>query len=189
MVMNNRPLTYMEDEIDQPVLTPNSFLPGGARLPVKLEPHQIEEKTLKREAKRVKAAREAVWLRWKREYLAALREAHKESNTVQTQVPKEGEIVIVGEDTRNRNCWKPAKVIVFLTSRDGKIRGVKLQTAKGEMERPVQALYSLEVCATPGNHGPSQLNPEAEDFRPKRKAAEVAAAGIAATAEYEETEF
>ena len=57
-----------------------------------------------------------------------------------------------------------------------------MRTSKGVIERPVQHLYPLEMI------GPvtQQLNPHAQTYRPKRKAAAVAAAKIKNIAENEE---
>ena len=73
MVMNARPLMYLEDDIEQPVLTPNSFLHGGPCITADLERHQVDNRVSKQEAKRVKNAKKAMWRRLTREYLTALR--------------------------------------------------------------------------------------------------------------------
>ena len=54
-------------------------------------------------------------------------------------------------------------------------RGVKLQTRKGILERPVQHIYPLELsCDKKPNV--VELNPIVPEFKPKRRAAATAQA-------------
>ena len=189
LALNNRPLTYLEDDIQVPVLTPNSFLHPVLPVPTDLDPDEITNQQLRRQASRIRSAKEAMWKRWTREYLKTLREIHKSHSTEQSIIPSKGEIVIVAEENLNRNQWKLAKVLCHLTSKDGKVRGVKLQTATGELERPVQAIYPLELHTTPTEVAPPQLNPTAKPFGPQRRAAETTSDAIRAIAEYEQDDF
>ena len=73
--LNNRPLTYIKDDIQYPILTPNSMLLG--RDTVILEEDSEEEddqNSRKKRQKYIARCKDAVWRRWKREYLTALHE-------------------------------------------------------------------------------------------------------------------
>ena len=73
--LNNQPLTYIEDNIQYPILTPNSMLLG--RYTVMLEEDLEEEddrNSWKKCQKYIARCKDAAWRRWKREYLTALRE-------------------------------------------------------------------------------------------------------------------
>jgi len=50
VAVNNQPLSQMEDDVQLPILTPNSLLLGQPNvLPVlKLEPHHMEDRELRR---------------------------------------------------------------------------------------------------------------------------------------------
>ena len=190
MVMNARPLMYLEDDIEQPVLTPNSFQHGGPCIPADLEPHQVDNRVLKQGAKRVKNAKKAMWRRWTREYLTALREVYKGRSRPQPTVPTEGEIVVIEDTIHNRNAWKLAKVSTLLIGKDGKVRGARLKIGQGEIERPIQALYPLELHADPAPvQVPPNPNQEAQDLCPKRRAAKAAEENITVLAQYEKEDF
>ena len=74
--------------------------------------------------------------------------------------------------------------------KDGTIRGVKLKTANGFIERPVQLLYPLErECDNQPTTEQPQLNPEAVQFRPKRDAGAAAALRMRQVQEKENEEW
>lgn len=69
--LNNRPLSYVEDDPQLPVLTPNSLLFGPPNLLPELEHHhQTSRKYLKR-------CKDTMWRRWTDDYLRGLREQHR----------------------------------------------------------------------------------------------------------------
>ena len=49
--LNNRPLSYVDDDIQLPILTPSSFLYGQPNMLPQLEPHHIQETDLRKRAK------------------------------------------------------------------------------------------------------------------------------------------
>lgn len=81
---------------------------------------------------------------------------------------------MVKTDQKNRGTWPLAIVSETFPGSDGVIRGVKLKTANGHLERPVQHLYPLElhceIDREPTTKEP-HLDPEAQVFRPRRDAA------------------
>ena len=88
--------------------------------------------------------------------------------------------MIIRSEEKNRNRWPIAVVRQLYPGRDGIVRGVQVDTGKGQLERPVQHLYPMELnCDRPR---PPVLNPEANVFRPRREAAAVAAENIRAIA-------
>ena len=92
-----------------------------------------------------------------------------------------GDAVIVRTDNKNRGKWSQAVVEQIFPGRDGYTRAVQLRTTKGVIKRPVQHLCPLELqCETTGPAA-QQLNPHAENFRPKRNAASVAVAKMKRT--------
>ena len=48
VAVNNRPLGYVEDDVQLPVLTPNSLLYGQPNLLPELEPHHLEDRSLRK---------------------------------------------------------------------------------------------------------------------------------------------
>ena len=71
-----------------------------------------------------------MWSRWQREYLTALRERHNLTHTVSKFQPKNGDVVIVKTDSKNRGTCPLAIVNEVYPGNDSVIRAVQLKTAK-----------------------------------------------------------
>ena len=54
IILNNRPLTYIEEEIDYPILTPNSLILGRDVSFPDTAPHESESETIKKRHKYIK---------------------------------------------------------------------------------------------------------------------------------------
>ena len=177
--INRRPLSYVEDDPELPTLTPATFLyQRSTQLPEE-EAWRIKDICLRKRARYLKSCKDGLWRRWKREYLTALRERHNLTHKVSKFQPREGDVVIVKADNKNRGTWPLAVVSETYTGKDGVIRGVELKTANGKLERPVQLIYPLELaCDTKPKQNEPSLNPEAQTFRPKRDAAAAASLRI-----------
>ena len=174
--LNNHLLNYLEDDIDLPVLTPNSMLHANPSYLPELQAHHLAEKDLRKRAKFLLKCKEVMWKRWTSEYVRSLREHHRSVGGKQKSHPNVGDVVIVKGESKNRNLWKLAVVHTLIVGRDGIVRAAKLTTSKGEFERPIQHLYPLELqCASR-----PMLNPAAPEFhaRPQRDAATTAALRI-----------
>ena len=83
------------------------------------------------------------------------------------EILNNGKVVLLKEDTKNRAQWRIGRVVGKVFGRDGVIRGLKIKLGNGYIvERPLQLIYNLEVggenCAVN-----VQLNPKAEEFRPR----------------------
>ena len=76
VALNNRPLSYVEEDVQLPVLTPNALLFGRPnQLPE--EDHQnLDEHELRRRARYLRRCKDLLWGRWTSEYLKGLRERH-----------------------------------------------------------------------------------------------------------------
>ena len=99
VALNDRPLSYLEDDIELPVLKPNSMLnikPG--QVPV-LEAHHLEDKELWKRAKILRKCKEVMWKRWIREYVRSLCERHVDGGGQQASVPRKGSAVIIQDDS------------------------------------------------------------------------------------------
>ena len=182
--VNRRPLGYVEDNLELPILTPASFLfQRSPQLPE--EPAwQIKDKDLRRQVKFLKSCKDQLWNRWKREYLTSLQERHN-------LVLKVGDAVIVRSDNKNWGKWPLAIVDAIYPGPDGHMWAVQLRTSKGVIQPPVQHLYPLELQSAPRVAQPAleqQLNANATTFRPRSAAASTAAVRIAQIAQEEESE-
>ena len=151
--LNSRPLTYEYDEVGSEVLTP-AHLICGRRL-LSIPDHAVEDdvtdsKLLKR-FRYLARKKEHFWNRWRREYLADLREYQKGTKQINGRVVKVGEPVLVYEEHVSRCNWKVGVVEKLIVGKDGHARGAKVRlVAKGKpvyLDRPVQKLYPLEIEA------------------------------------------
>ena len=171
VAMNNRPLSYLEEDIQAPVLTPNSMLQINPSYLPELETQQTEGEDLRKRARILKNCKSAMWKRWSREYVRSLREQHRNLCRNGQSYPKIGDVVIVHDKDQPRNRWKLAIVTRLITGKDNITRGAVLKTGKGTIERAVKHLHPLELSCDrqPRQH----LNPKAPEFlpRPTRAAA------------------
>jgi hypothetical protein len=102
VTLNNRPLTYVEDDLQFPVLTPNSMLFANSNILPEMEPHHVEDGDLRGHAKHLLKCKTAVWKRWSNEYLRSLRERHRTKKTKRGFTPKVGDVVIIADDEKKR---------------------------------------------------------------------------------------
>ena len=83
--------------------------------------------------------------RFRSEYLGQL--SRKRPQGASDRVPRVGEIVLLGSDNTKRLNWPLARVINVIPGKDNKVRVVRLKTALGELVRPIQRVYPLEISS------------------------------------------
>lgn len=71
---NNRPLRYLEEDVQLPVLTPNSMLHINPKHLPELQTHDVPDKDPRKRAKLLLKFKEVMWKRWATEYVRSLRE-------------------------------------------------------------------------------------------------------------------
>ena len=156
--LNARPLTYEYDEVSNEVLTPSHLLYGRriTTLPdsTEVDVSELGQDSSKKNSivrfKYLSTILEHFWSRWKREYLANLREFHKigvpERESV---VVKPGDVVIVYEQGKKRGEWKTGVVKELIEGKDKIVRGAKVCVMKkGRKQvlcRPCVHLYPVEM--------------------------------------------
>ena len=146
VALNDRPLSYLEDDIELPVLTPATMLGiNPSQLP-ELKPRHLDEKDLRKRAKMLKECKRAMWKRWSREYVRGPRERHVNAGGKQASCPRKGSAVIIADESKNRNTWKLGIVSDLIKGKDDVIRGAKVRTANGELERAIQQLCIHSSC-------------------------------------------
>ena len=150
--LNDRPLTYI-DATDGLPLTPSHLMYGRTRktLP-RLTTNAIQTSvdTLQNQASRISNVLNHNKLRWKHEYLTALRERHLSNQKPNIQQTiNVGDIVIVHTDNKKRLEWPLAKVLKLSQGNDGYIRSAQIKMQNGVTQRPIVKLYPLEINTTP----------------------------------------
>uniref|UniRef100_A0A7M5XLD8 DUF5641 domain-containing protein n=2 Tax=Clytia hemisphaerica TaxID=252671 RepID=A0A7M5XLD8_9CNID len=126
---------------------------------------------LKKRYKYLKKAREKIWQRWLTEYVRYLRERHQLKNNEGSQF-KEGDVVIIKGDERNRANWNLGIIDKMMPGKDGIIRAVRLRAGKNFLERAPENLFPLELSVEPKAKKP--LPEEVKRERPRRTAKTIA---------------
>ena len=163
VTLNNRPLSYIEDEIEFPTLTPNTMLFANSNILLELETHHIVDGDLCRRAKHLLRCKEAVWKRWSREYLCSLRERHH-ATMKPGPTPKVGDVVIIS-DNEKKGEWTLGIIQELVPGKDNEVRVARIRSSKSHLERPVQQLYPLELsCDVEQPIPPVVMNPQAPVF-------------------------
>ena len=152
--LNNRPITYVYDDVHIQPLTPSHLLHGRRLIHIGesldfSDMDKEEGKYSKRFWYLMQKLNHFI-SRWRKEYLLDLREHEKNKGNKEAAV-KKGDIVLIYEDNVKRTEWKMGRVEELLPGKDGITRGVKVRTCgKGMYEllnRPLQKLYPLEVSS------------------------------------------
>eukprot|EP00794_Sanderia_malayensis_P002440 gene2440-biopygen1323 len=173
LVLNNRPLTYCEDDIELPTLTPNILIFGKSNyLPLEI-PSDIDEKDLRKRARCLRKCKDALWKRGQGEYLRALREKHNVVHKVIQREMEIGNVVKIKGDEKNHCQWKIGIVDELIPGRDGIVRAVKLRAGKSHLERPMQFLYLLELHCNRAVQRDIKMNPEAGEEEERRMRGEI----------------
>eukprot|EP00112_Aurelia_sp_Birch-Aquarium-sp1_P013008 Seg2741.1 transcript_id=Seg2741.1/GoldUCD/mRNA.D3Y31 product="hypothetical protein" protein_id=Seg2741.1/GoldUCD/D3Y31 len=189
LALNNRPLSYVEDDVQLPILTPNVMMFGIPNHLPEADADDLEDTDLRNRAKYLRKCKDSLWSRWTGEYVKALRERHNLKHDSKTPSLKEGDVVLIKGEERNRGKWSIGIITNLITGRDGVVRAAKLRAGKSYLERAVQQLYPLELsCDVTKQRVQDQLNPEARAFRPRRRAAADAAETMRIIAAEEEDE-
>ena len=171
--INDRPLGYVEDDIQMPLLTPSVMLFGQPNQLPEEETSNMEDGNLRKRAKYLRRCKDVLWSRWSSEYLKSLRERHNLNQRSKETTLSQGEVVLIKGEERNRGMWKIGIVEQLIPGRDGIVRAVRLRAGKSHLERPVQHLYPLELsCDRPTQERREVLNARAREFRPRQAAAD-----------------
>ncbi|GFT30063.1 bel12-ag transposon polyprotein [Nephila pilipes] len=102
---------------------------------------QIEKTNIVLRWRYIQKVRENLKQRFKRECLGFLRS----SVTKREEKVNVDDIVLIGTDNKKRLHWLLGRVLELFPGKDGIIRLVKLRTEKGNVLRPIQRLYPLEL--------------------------------------------
>eukprot|EP00794_Sanderia_malayensis_P007378 gene7378-biopygen5953 len=126
--LNNRPLTYQTDQLEDEVLTPNHLIHGRRIKPIRDEEIFSDED-------KIPARKTTVSSKVQRKMLETMvtrifnksKEHHKINQGGYNKIAV-GDIVLVKDENLPRNKWKLGKVIDIIRGKDGVERGVTLKT-------------------------------------------------------------
>ena len=149
-VINCRPLTYLYEEVDEP-LTPAHLVLGRRLNYNSIEQPATTESTSEQLNARFKYLQSLIDLYWKRfshEYLTELHQHHINSSKHNYDTRCTlllGDVVLIKDDSFKRNFWKRGRIETLIYGSDGKVRGALLKTTNGFIKRPIQKIIPLEV--------------------------------------------
>ena len=152
--LNDRPLTYVSAEVDDiEPLTP-AHLVYGRRITSLPHPHsddfddpdyKVSASTMRKQLTNHTRLLQSFQLRWRREYLTALREFHRTTGSNNQRI-KIGEVVLIHDDGP-RIHWRLGVVESLITGNDGLVKAANVRTSTHTTSRPITRLYPLEVSA------------------------------------------
>ena len=185
--VNNRPLTYISDDIDElEALTPSHLicgrrlksLPSVTHAAEENDPNYLDHRELNERYGNLSRIINKWQDLWKREYLTSLREKFygvaPSRNLIRTL--KVGDVVVV-QGLGPRAEWPLGRVEETCPDEGGVVRMVKLQTKNGTSLRTVEKLYPLECEVDPealsADEEVSESTPQQQEEgeRPSRRAA------------------
>ena len=172
LALNNRPLSYVEDNVQMPILIPNIMMFSIPNHLPKEDTSNVQDKGLRKRARYLQKCKDSLWSRWTGEYVNALRERHNRKYDSKIPSLKEGDVVLIKGEERNRGKWKIGIITNLITGRDNIVRAARLRAGKAYLERAIQQLHLLELsCDVTNERIQEQLYPEARASRPRRRAA------------------
>ena len=177
-MMNDRPLTYMYSDLQDPQpLTPAHLLYGRrlqqAPRPLNdpeelVDPNFTDGMDLRNRVDKLTLLIQHFTSRWKREYLTSLREFSKLSKQ-NNQLIRTGDIVIVHDDNKPRLQWKLAIVEDLIKGKDGEVRAAHIRTSNYTTTRPISKLYPLEVHSEGSETASEEPQQSVDDMHLKDK--------------------
>ena len=144
ITLNNRPLDYIEDDVQLPILTPCAMMFGQPRLVPEENPDE-EDIDLRKRVRYLHRCKDVLWNRWTGEYLKSLRERHNLKHKTKEITVKLGDVVLIQDSERNRGKWNIGIVVKLFPGRDGVVRAVRLRAGRCYLERAVQHLFPMEL--------------------------------------------
>ena len=149
-IMNNRPLCYLGDDHDFPVITPNLLMRGQPTAVLDQDVDLLDDKSaVTKRMRYIQTCKEHTRKRWLREYIYALEERQRQNNTSGGQIPTKGSVVLITDNSKLKSVWKLGRIEDEVIGKDGVVRGYKIKTGNGYIvERPLQLICDLEIPGT-----------------------------------------
>ncbi|XP_049885438.1 uncharacterized protein LOC126380224 [Pectinophora gossypiella] len=142
LVVNSRPLAYVADDPDEPVvITPNHLLLGTAAGDTGLCAADPADLNARAQWKRANVLADMFWRRWLRQYLPTLQRRQKW--TLDSPPVRIGDVVVISDGNLPRNMWPKGIVKKVYPGSDGHIRVVDVRTSTGVLRRPVVKIIVL----------------------------------------------
>ncbi|VDL76635.1 unnamed protein product [Nippostrongylus brasiliensis] len=188
--LNNRPLTYQEEDRDEiTCIRPIDFIQKGMDISYAftenlgqtndqdyLPPEEARQLRTRTEVEKALhsscQAAEKFWRIWTEFYLTSLREHHRyqlKQGRTSVNKPQVGQVVLLQEPFLPRNRWRLARIAEIPVSTDGEIRQVRLSLPNGtKTTRPINLLVPLEIGQVSENSVESVLESQKDSRTPQQ---------------------
>ena len=139
--INSRPLTFVSSDCrDIEAITPNKLLMlRDCQKPLSSFPN--DESYSRKRWRQVQFLADCFWKRWSKEYLVSLQNRSKWNKEVRNV--KEGDVVLLVDNTQARCQWPMGRVEEAFTGNDGLVRSAKIWSRGKMYRRPVAKLIVL----------------------------------------------
>ncbi|XP_042892723.1 uncharacterized protein LOC122266866 [Penaeus japonicus] len=157
--INSRPLTYVSEDPDPlHYLTPSHFILGcnpHSKPSVEIVSCNVNAKDLNERAIVQNVKLEHFWKVWSNNYITNLPKIV--NGFTQNCKLSKGDLVLIKEDNIPRLKWPIGVIVDIFPGKDGIIRSIKVKTKKGEVIRPIQRAYDLEISKHENMSAPDEL--------------------------------
>ena len=161
-ILNNRPLGYVEDDVQIPVLTPSAILYGQPNQLPEEEAEAIEDVNLRKRAKYLKQSKDVLRSKWNTSYLKALRERQNLNRRTGEANVNPGDVVLIKGEECNRGRWRFGIVEQLIQGRNGVVRGARLRAGEVVLRATSAEFVTSRVVLRPTCLGqrrdPKRLN-------------------------------
>ncbi|GIX95603.1 hypothetical protein CDAR_113421 [Caerostris darwini] len=106
----------------------------------------VDAKHLRKRIRYLQNLRYQLRQRFQKEYLSELIRSPQSFSKRRNLSP--GDIVLVGSDNTKRLNWPLGRIIELFKGKDNVERVARLRVAKGEIIRPIQRIYPLELSSS-----------------------------------------
>ncbi|XP_011705757.1 PREDICTED: uncharacterized protein LOC105460953 [Wasmannia auropunctata] len=172
-VINSRPITFMSDSAQDLVpLSPSMFLQEIREIGVP-DCDQIERLKLDKKFAYRQKIKDDLQRRFRVEYLGEL--IHHNNKRKELRKIQVGDIVLIEDESKKRVEWPLARVKDIIIGKGNEVRVVRLITTSGELIRPIQRIYPLELTSDQSKEVVQELINEKSntDYNPNNKISEV----------------
>ena len=187
--MNNRPLCYVGEDFDHPVITPNILLHNRPSVAIDEsiltdEDFDYNAKDILKRSRFIQKCKDDIRKRWTREYLHSLEERRRGSVRTNDATPTVGAVVLIKDSiTENKGKWKLGRIVSEVRGHDNVLRGYEVLLGNGyTVERPLQLVGDLEIDNKSTGFiqkrkvkKNSQLNVNVKEFVPRNRSAKTVA--------------
>lgn len=169
-VINSRPLTYVDEELDH-ILKPSDFIAMGRTIAIETNSDGPLPEGTQAKKDLVNSWKKGIVIldEFKKmfidRYLLSLREryshSHKQPRCTSKLEPSVNQIVQIKGDTKNREDWKVGKIISLVKGTDNRCRVAQVKVGDKVFTRSLAQLYPLEMEDEASNEtGSSPMNIE-----------------------------